>query len=697
MVKYNVKYEDMYKILWTFKQDMDYMIKKVDNYKSSLNSYLNTSAMSGKTSDAVNNYFKEVHYVFLETIKQIAQTFLDYVAAYKCCYYSIDTSTKFVLLEEGIGKSIIELSKIRKSFMEETQKVNSALNYIDSIAGVEHYEHPSDQGIPISHENLNTKLTKLDENIRIIESNTVTTLNNSIEPLMALFMKSLESLFVPRQVVPDTYVTGTFAQNQYTTDVMKKNKFFQEEHASKAKALDELWKKEKELHEAVEKEKTQGIWKVIGGLVLIGVGVACIVCTAGAATPIVVGGVVAGSGTALFGSADLIEGGQDIDHSLTGDIDTKSFNYIRDTVFRGNQLAYNITEGLFSFVAGAMIPIGMAYKVGSLTWRSGGVIVGQEALATGAGYGGSYITGKVTDNETFKLLAGLGASIIVGKAGTMADKRFNFSGMHKPDVLNREPVVMSNSVDYFKVKDRIDLNTDAFKAVPEARKECVEKTFSDAPDAIKSVINKLSSDDLKVEEYYYEYPAFINGKWEKLHNENRYDGGDNTIYMQSILDNDQFVKSFRHEYGHYVDTKLVKLSEGSEFAQALDTDISRINKEEMLNDLKSYEAIKDRYVSDILSGSFKNDQSIRDFYKQENADYHGHSDNYWDGKSETGRQGDIKNIREQETFANLFGIYSGSGNDNIILFMEKYYPSTTLTFKQSILKNSIPLDSNSLT
>ena len=53
--------------------------------------------------------------------------------------------------------------------------------------------------------------------------------------------------------------------------------------------------------------------------------------TGGAATPVVADVAVAvGSGTAVFGAADAIEGTQDIYYGSTGDIDSTVVNGIKD-------------------------------------------------------------------------------------------------------------------------------------------------------------------------------------------------------------------------------------------------------------------------------------------------------------------------------------------------------------------------------
>ena len=220
----------------------------------------------------------------------------------------------------------------------------------------------------------------------------------------------------------------------------------------------------------------------------------------------------------------------------------------------------------------------------------------------------------------------------------------------------------------------IDLKQDALDAVPDSRRDAVIDTFSDAPDEIKSVINDLS-DELNVGDCR----SYIhNGMLEEecCH----YDPTDDIIRMETNMDDGEYAEVFRHEYGHFADAKMGDLSTGRDFVNALDSDISSIQNnpkgmQQMLDDLASSEAIDDRCISDILSGSFKNDPRILDRYYNEGADYYQHENSYWDGTAGP------TYARERETFANLFSMYSGSGRNQSISFMEKYYPSTTSNFK----------------
>ena len=138
--------------------------------------------------------------------------------------------------------------------------------------------------------------------------------------------------------------------------------------------------------------------------------------TGGAAIPIVADVAVAvGSGTAVFGAADAIEGTQDIYYGSTGDIDSTAVNGIKDDLFQGNEDAYYLTENAFAFAASAMIPIGHASTVGNLTFKSTATIVAKEGISMGAGAGAQKITTDVTGNDTAGMVAGMVASGVTAK------------------------------------------------------------------------------------------------------------------------------------------------------------------------------------------------------------------------------------------------------------------------------------------
>ena len=180
--------------------------------------------------------------------------------------------------------------------------------------------------------------------------------------------------------------------------------------------------------------------------------------TGGAAIPIVADVAVAvGSGTAVFGAADAIEGTQDIYYGSTGDIDSTAVNGIKDDLFQGNEDAYYLTENAFAFAASAMIPIGQASTAGNLTFKSTATIVAKEGISMGAGAGAQKITTDVTGNDTAGMVAGMVASGVTAKglngieaeANKLAKPKLGDVGDGGDAVLNDAdgPVVKEGSIE----------------------------------------------------------------------------------------------------------------------------------------------------------------------------------------------------------------------------------------------------------
>ena len=194
------------------------------------------------------------------------------------------------------------------------------------------------------------------------------------------------------------------------------SELFYQQHEDNKDVYDAICEAEQNLKDAAEERETQGVWKTVAGVVLVGVGVACIIATAGAASPIVAAvGVAMGTGMTIYGVADSAEGAQDIYYGSIGDIDSTAVNDLKYVVFQGNEEAYYLTESVFAFAASAMIPIGQAASAGNLTFRSGATIVAKEGIATAAGAGAQKYTTDLTGNQTAGMLAGMAASMATAK------------------------------------------------------------------------------------------------------------------------------------------------------------------------------------------------------------------------------------------------------------------------------------------
>ncbi len=412
MEGFQINYTDLSDLFWEYKRKIDNLIENIDNCIERINMFTENAVFTGKTGDAVKSYLGEAHITILSGIKVTAQTLLDNMAAYKDGYRAIDSSTNFKLDEEAIQEFRKKLASNYEDTDEYTGKIRSALSEVSDISDV---GMPDSNGVFDIHEQMDSDLIKLVSNVNSYERENVVRLENSVELLLENLQSCLSKIGLSQGAI-ESYETGSFITGKDAGTLNTGIKIFGDLHEKNKEAYDEIYETEQKIKDEAEKRKTQGIWRTVGGAVLIATGVACIVLTGGAAIPIVADVAVAvGSGTAVFGAADAIEGTQDIYYGSTGDIDSTAVNGIKDDLFQGNEDAYYLTENAFAFAASAMIPIGQASTAGNLTFKSTATIVAKEGISMGAGAGAQKITTDVTGNDTAGMVAGMVVSGVTAK------------------------------------------------------------------------------------------------------------------------------------------------------------------------------------------------------------------------------------------------------------------------------------------
>ena len=410
MEGFQINYTDLSDLFWEYKRKIDNLIENIDNCIEKINMFTENAVFTGKTGDAVKSYLGEAHITILSGIKVTAQTLLDNMAAYKDGYRAIDSSTNFKLDEEAIQEFRKKLASNYEDTDEYTGKIRSALSEVSDISDV---GMPDSNGVFDIHEQMDSDLIKLVSNVNSYERENVVRLENSVELLLENLQSCLSKIGLSQGAI-ESYETGSFITGKDAGTLNTGIKIFGDLHEKNKEAYDEIYETEQKIKDEAEKRKTQGIWRTVGGAVLIAMGAACIVLTGGAAIPIVAD-VAVGSGTAVFGAADAIEGTQDIYYGSTGDIDSTAVNGIKDDLFQGNEDAYYLTENAFAFAASAMIPIGQASTAGNLTFKSTATIAAKEGISMGAGAGAQKITTDVTGNDTAGMVAGMVASGVTAK------------------------------------------------------------------------------------------------------------------------------------------------------------------------------------------------------------------------------------------------------------------------------------------
>ena len=412
MEGFQINYTDIYDLFWEYKTNLENLMNKIDTCENCINFFIKNAVFTGETGDAVKSYLTDVHITMLSSIRVTAQNLLDNMTLYKAGYYDIDNSTNFKLSEEAIRAFRTKLSTNYSDTESYTGKIQGAVSGISDISGV---GTPSTNGVLELHEQLDQELLNLITEVQSHESSTVTALENSVE----LLLSSLNTCIA--KIGLNTAAIASYESNSFYTDkdvyaLANISELFYQQHEDNKDVYDAICEAEQNLKDAAEERETQGVWKTVAGVVLVGVGVACIIATAGAASPIFAAvGVAMGTGMTIYGVADSAEGAQDIYYGSIGDIDSTAVNDLKYVVFQGNEEAYYLTESVFAFAASAMIPIGQAASAGNLTFRSGATIVAKEGIATAAGAGAQKYTTDLTGNQTAGMLAGMAASMATAK------------------------------------------------------------------------------------------------------------------------------------------------------------------------------------------------------------------------------------------------------------------------------------------
>ena len=479
MSRFDIRYTEIDDMMWECKDEMDSLIKSCEKYEDYINGFSQLSSFRGEAAEAIKAYMLDVHRSIISSIKTAANEFNDRFLIYKTGYYEIDNSCCYALPEEVLNQAITLYNNKLGDVIYESQRLKNALS---NISGIYAIEAPSTFSIENEHNELNDKLNKLIESIKDYESETKTQSLTNLEKLLGALKTSLSKCSAQTSESVTEYTAGSFFTEEHTIDLANNVYVCYTFHSQNERQLEAAWDNEEELRELARQREIQGFWQIVGGAFLIVTGTLCIVCTLGAATPIVVTGMVAGGGTILFGASDMLEGGQNIYYGANGDLSSTAFNPLRDTVFMGNQEIYDNTKNVFAFTAGAMCPISKAYgELGKLSFRTVGTIVGQEIISDQAGNLANMAVTEIGEQwnwnpyftQTLAMGTGIFASNKTSNTLVGLDQKFNISGNYSKSFsagMPPENLLLKNN---YKDSDKpIPLSNDL---IPEHIKDYMDK------------------------------------------------------------------------------------------------------------------------------------------------------------------------------------------------------------------------------
>ncbi|HEL0656454.1 TPA: hypothetical protein TUW49_001752 [Streptococcus equi subsp. zooepidemicus] len=407
---------------------------------------METVAFRVRPASSIKGYLSEVHGTLLQTLQSLMNDYSASLLLYKDGYYQID-SNSHAQLPGQVFKTL--QSELRLSQAHLKDQLELLQNARAKVSDLVHYSGVSHAKTVVDYSELITDINRLDEAIIQYESNHASQDLSAFKELLAS-TKALIAEYSSKPKRAGSYQVGDIGQlniiKRFATAYQGVARHL-ETNAKRLQAAQERDQARFEAVAAADRAK-QGWIDLALSLVTIAVGVAAIVATAGAATPLVVGAFVVGSGTVAYGASNLYEAGHNIYLGSVGDGVTVATNPLRDTLFMGNDRLYHQVGGLFTTASAALIPIGQTKSVAKgLTeftiGEVGGFIGGQ------ASYHGTKLLGCSEQDAQRATLVG---NILGGFAASSAARRFSLNEPIAARVTKPAKITLSEKVLDTKVR-----------------------------------------------------------------------------------------------------------------------------------------------------------------------------------------------------------------------------------------------------
>ncbi|MFP9227475.1 T7SS effector LXG polymorphic toxin [Streptococcus equi subsp. zooepidemicus] len=389
--------------------------------QTALSALVGDSRLQGQTASSIKSYLSEVHGTLLQTLQSLMNDYSASLLLYKDGYYQID-SNSHAQLPGQVFKTLQSELRISQAHLKD--QLELLQNARAKVSDLVHYSGVSHAKTVVDYSELITDINRLYEAIIQYESNHARQDLAAFKELLAS-TRALIAEYSSKPKRAGSYQVGDMGQLNTIKRFATAYQGVARHLETNAKRLQVAQERDQARFEAIAAadRASQGWVDLALSLVTIAVGVAAIVMTAGAATPLVVGAFVAGSCTAAYGASNLYEAGHNIYLGSVGDGVTVATNPLRDTLFMGNDKLYHQIGGLFTTASAAMIPIGQTKSIAKgLTeftiGEVGGFIGGQ------ASYHGTKLLGGSEQDAQRATLVG---NILGGLAASSAARRFSLN------------------------------------------------------------------------------------------------------------------------------------------------------------------------------------------------------------------------------------------------------------------------------
>lgn len=430
---YQIKYDDIMSVGAFTNSTSKAYSDQLEAISKSISPIISMNQLKGQAADSVKTYLAEVHGNILGSIGQIIQEYQVRFLLYKDGYFQEIDNDLHAQLDEKVFDELVSFFKSSKNAFElEQVNLDSTIGTINDILATKISGQNVLQSYDDASKKVNDLRTKTGEYETKHKNADLVNFKNMLQALKLL----IADYQGRNSNVVTQYEAGGIATANGAQDLSAALQASAAGMQASQSQIEAAGSREEERWKAFEKEladarKEKGMWNAVFAVGAIVIGGAAIVLTAGAATPLVVTAAVAGTASMAYGASNLVEAGQDIYYGANGDGFSMAINPLRDTIFMGNQQAYDIFGLAATTVAGLCIPVGTGLKAAETAAKTAGTTVtrqlvtqavakelGKEAI-TGAVAGGTGYATNWAANEFLPQFVGEDAARNIGIGGSL--------------------------------------------------------------------------------------------------------------------------------------------------------------------------------------------------------------------------------------------------------------------------------------
>ena len=420
-MSYNIKFDDITSVQVESQKTMNAWGESMSSLNKAMNDFIKNQNLQGQAISSMRNYLVEVHGTLLQTLANLMNDYSTNLLLYKDGYYQIDGDLHTKLPGKEFTRLHSDLKGSRDKLKTEIELLKTTKSDISDLVS---YEGSSHTSTIMNYNFLMNQLKNLDTSITQYESSHSGQDLAAFKELLAA-TKALIAEHAGKSRNVGTYQSGDFVKLKSVQRFALAYDQAAKQMESRVERVKAAQERDKVRFEALAAEdRAKKGWMDLGiGVFTAVIGIVAIVSTMGAATPLVVAGSVVGFGTSVYGLSNAGEGIHNIQLGNAGDIQTKSFNLIRDTAFMGNDKLYHEVGNVFVTASAIMIPIGKTQSVvqGLTEFAIG------EAGAYTAGQTAYHVTKLAGGSEEDAQTANFIGNILGGYATSSAANKFSLN------------------------------------------------------------------------------------------------------------------------------------------------------------------------------------------------------------------------------------------------------------------------------